>query len=119
MRAFAIAVVAVLGLCLAIRADAADLGGKSWHGGRSHVSSAYDDGPYYVTPRGNSSYVECGRPSVPYPDNASPEPNSQFFGPVGYRCVLGTYAYEPFYPPRCVTAFFKTSHGWKRERRCF
>ena len=119
MRLFAIAAVAVLGLFVAKQANAADLGGGHSYG-RSYASSSYDDGPYYVTPRGDTSYVECGRPRVPYPDDAyGPEPNSQFSGPVGYRCVHGRYAYEPFYPPRCVTAFFKTPHGWQRKRRCF
>jgi hypothetical protein len=120
MRAFAIVAVTVLGLCLTGPAKAANLNVGPWNGARSYVGPYYDDGPYYITPRGDSFYIDCGRPRVPYPEDAyGPNPNSKFFGPVGYRCVRGTYAMDPFYPPRCRTAFIKTSRGWARARRCF
>ena len=107
MRALAITAVAALGLCLACQAKAANRGWSA------------DDGPYYVTPGGYSFYIECGRPRMPYDNAYGPIPGSAYFGPVGYRCIRGTYAYDPFYPPRCRTSFVQTPNGWRRERHCF
>jgi hypothetical protein len=119
MRTFAIAAVATLVLCLAGQANAADLSWGPLHG-LSYGGSSYSDGPYYVTPLGEGSfYVDCSRPNTPYADAPHrPDPDSEFFGPLGYRCVQGTYAYLPV-PSRCHIAYIKTLHGWRRKRQCF
>lgn len=117
MRTFAIALVAGLVLLFS-QAMAADRGGVRAYGGSAY-GSAYDDGPYYITPSGDGFYAECGRPKVPYPeDGYGPAPNTTFLGPVGYRCIRGRYADDPFYPPRCRTAFISGPNGWSRVRRC-
>jgi len=114
MRQSASIAIAVFAICLGSQANAANISVGTLHGGVS-----YNDGPYYITPWGDSYYIECGKPRVPYREDANgPKPNSAFFGPIGYRCIRGTYAVDPFYPPRCRTAFVKTSNGWRRERHC-
>jgi hypothetical protein len=119
MRVFAIVAVAVLGLSQVSQATAANLGIGPSDGRRSLANASYDDGPYYVTPWGDSFYVECGRPRVPYREDAyGPAPDSTFLGPVGYRCVLGSYAVDPFLPPRCRSGFIRTQKGWRRARDC-
>jgi hypothetical protein len=127
MRAFAIAAVATMGLSLAGQAHAADLGGGPSYGrshgpsyGTSYGTSSYSDGPYYVTPRGDGNfYADCTRPRSPDAYGpGGPDPNSEFFGPLGYRCVQGTYAYLPV-PSRCHVAYIKTPHGWQRKMQCF
>jgi hypothetical protein len=118
VRAFTIAAAA--GLALVSSATmAANLGVSPSYGGRAYIGGPMDDGPYYITPWGESAYIECGRPKVPYwEDSPGPRPNSIFFGPVGYRCIRGTYAYDPFYPPRCRTAFVREGDRWVRVRHC-
>ena len=111
MRTVTIVAGAMLGLCLAHPAEAA------W---------SNHDGPYYITPSAGSFYVDCRKPSfrsvilAPSDDvTAGPIPNSTSLGALGYSCVRGTYAYDPFYPPRCRVNFIRTPHGWQRERVCF
>jgi hypothetical protein len=117
MKAFATAIVLMLGVSAADQARAADLGldqryrfGRGW---------SDDDGPYFITPRGSGFYIECGAPTVPYiEDGYPPNPNSVYRGPVGFRCIRGTYAYESFFPPRCHFGFVRGPEGWTRIRRC-
>jgi hypothetical protein len=91
MRGFRTAVVVALGL-LATSAPvvAADLRSDP------RYSGPYDDGPPPVV----GMYLDCGRPVAPYADNGyGPWPNSRYFGPLGYNCYQGVYAYEPIYRP--------------------
>ena len=114
MRAFAIAVAVAVGFSMASPGHAADLGGIPTT--RLGVGSSPGDGPYYITPSGDGFYKECGRPTEGV--SGPPNPNSMFFGPVGYRCFHGTYAYDPFIPPRCKFGFVQEPQGWVRVRRC-
>jgi len=100
-----ITAVSALGLCFSGEAMAAGRG-------------APDDGPYYVTDWGNRLYVECGAPRI-YDNTDGPVPYSTYGGALGYRCIKGTYAYDPFYPPRCRIDYIRTSNGWQPERHCF
>jgi hypothetical protein len=110
---------AVLLLLLGSEATAANLGAGPSPGGRSFGGASYDDGPYYLTPWKDRFYVECGKPRIPYrADGYGPSSSSMFLGPVGFRCFGGTYAVDPFYPPRCRTVFIKAPRGWQRERHC-
>jgi hypothetical protein len=102
MRALAIAVVAALGLTMAL-ANAADIGV-----GASRPYAAADE----------RYHADCGWRGVPFRgDDYGPRPNSEFFGPLGYHCLGGTYAYFPDYP-RCRVVRIHTQDGWREVTRC-
>ena len=62
-------------------------------------------------------YADCGR--VPYRGDAyRPDPNTTFYGPVGYRCYAGRIVYFPDYP-QCRRVLVRGRHGWVRARRCY
>lgn len=117
MRGLAIAIGLAIALSSVGLADASDL--RVRPGSNSHFGSKSDDGPYYFSSAGEGFYVDCGRPTRAFADEGpGPNPNSTFFGPVGYRCIHGIPAYDPFIPPRCQFGYVDGPNGWVRVRNC-
>ena len=102
MKALVVAVFAALALTTA-QAVAADIGI-----GASRPYAAVDQ----------RYHRDCGWRGVPFRgDDYGPRPNSEFFGPLGYNCLGGTYTYSPDYP-RCRVVRIHMQDGWREVTRC-
>jgi len=117
MRAFAIAVLAAVLLLTASQVGAADFG----------VGPRYYEDPKYAIESRDGYYADCGRRyrGIPYRGDTQdwgydygPNPNSAFFGPLGYHCYGGVYAYFPSLTTRCRSYLVSGPNGWVRVRRC-